>query len=222
MAYKTIIKNTRGKGQFSSNKKNMISEKAPVFLGSAARYTDLPRPESLECCILGRSNVGKSSFINHVLGKKRLARVSKTPGKTDLANLYRIDDRMIWIDLPGYGYARASHKEKLRWSKLIRNYCEKRENVFGIIWLIDIRHVGQKADVEAWNWFRTLGLPAFTVITKSDKLPQSKRRRQVREIESFFQLAYPPAVYSIHEHSSRSDFWKRFTMWQENVEMKRS
>lgn len=222
MVKKTVIINRGGKKQFSPKGHDSVSQDGPVFLGSAAHFNDLPKPVYDEYCIVGRSNVGKSSFINHVLEKKHLARVSKTPGKTDLANFYRIDTKMIWVDLPGYGYAKASRAEKLRWSKLIRNYCEKRNKLFGIIWLIDIRHVGLKVDVEAYNWFRTLGIPVFPVITKSDKLPQSKRIRHVREIEVFFRFEFPPAVYSINKNASRREFWKRFNTWREAVEHKRS
>jgi GTP-binding protein len=218
----SIKRKTGGKRQFPSKSHDKISQDGPAFLSSAAYYKDLPKPESIEYCIIGRSNVGKSSFINHVLEKKRLARVSKTPGKTDLANFYRINNKMIWVDLPGYGYAKASQKEKLRWSKLIRSYCEKREILFGIIWLIDIRHIGLNADIEAYNWFCTLGIPVFPVITKSDKLPQSKRIRHKREIESFFQFNVPAAVYSTNKNSSRKEFWKRFNTWREAIENMRT
>ena len=222
MVNKKLKKKREGKKQFPSKGHDKVLQDGPVFLGSTAHYKDLPKPESIEYCIMGRSNVGKSSFINHVLEKKHLARVSKTPGKTDLANFYRLNNRMIWVDLPGYGYAKASHAEKLRWSKLIRNYCEKRENLFGVIWLIDIRHVGLKADVEAYGWFREIGLPVFPVITKSDKLPQSKRVRHVHEIESFFQFEFPAAIYSVSRNASRKEFWKCFTTWREAIEHKRN
>lgn len=222
MVKKTLKKYAGGKKQFSSKRHDMVSQEGPVFLGSAAHYNDLPKPVSMEYCIIGRSNVGKSSFINHVLERSRLARVSKTPGKTNLANFFSINNKMIWVDLPGYGYAKASRTEKTRWSSLIRDYCEKRENLFGVIWLVDIRHVGLKTDVEAYNWLCGIGLPVFPVITKSDKLPQSKRARHVREIGSFFQFNFPAAVYSINRNSSRKEFWKRFNTWRETIELKRS
>ena len=95
MVEKKLKRKTGGKKQFPSKSHDKISQDGPVFLGSAAYYKDLPKPESIEYCIIGRSNVGKSSFINHVLEKKRLARVSKTPGKTALANLYRVNNKMI-------------------------------------------------------------------------------------------------------------------------------
>lgn len=187
-----------------------------TFLLSAAHYGGLPEPKGDEYGIMGRSNVGKSSFVNHVLGNYSLARVSKKPGKTSFANFYKITNQITWVDLPGYGYAKASHKEKKKWSALIRDYCEHRTNLRGLIWLLDIRHVGTQADIEAHRWLCTIGIPLFPVITKGDKLPQSKRTKQAREFKRFFHLNDTPLVYSIKKHSSRAAFWKLFLQWIED------
>jgi GTP-binding protein len=187
------------------------------FLLSAASYKDFPHPIGAEYCILGRSNVGKSSFINHVLKNSSLARISKKPGKTNLANFYRINDTIIWVDLPGYGYARVSHKEKRRWSSLIRDYCEKRENLYGVIWLLDVRHVGIPTDVDACRWLCRLGLPVLPVITKSDKLTQSECIKHIREIEEYYHFNHSPVIYSIRKQSSRIQFWKEFIGWIESM-----
>ena len=151
-----------------------------VFLSSSALYEQLPAPTGEEFAILGRSNVGKSSFINHVLEKKNLAKTSNTPGKTALANLFQVDSGMVWIDLPGYGYARAPGEEKDKWSKLIAKICEKRESLAGIIWLIDMRHIGVKADVVAYEWLQTIGRPLFPILTKADKLTSSQKNSILR------------------------------------------
>ena len=217
MIKKKLKKNVSGKIRYSSQSRSSVSPEEPKFLCSVNYNKNMPEPVLIEYCIMGRSNVGKSSFINHVLEKSKLARVSNTPGKTVHANFYKINNKIVWVDLPGYGYAKASRSEKLRWSMLIRDYCQKRENLKGIIWLIDIRHVGLKADVEAYNWLSGLGVPIFPVITKSDKLSQSKRIKNVREIELFFQFDSPPVVYSIENHASRKHFWKRFNIWQETA-----
>ena len=219
MVKKTSNKYAKKKRKFSSKKKYAREfQDEPKFLYSIAHHKDLPKPVFIEYCVMGRSNVGKSSFINHVFEKSNLARVSKTPGKTGFANFYKVNNKMVWVDLPGYGYAKASHSEKLRWSKIINNYCKKRENLYGIIWLIDIRHVGMKADREAYDWFCKLELPIFPIVTKSDKLTQSKRIRNVREIEMFFQFNFSPVVYSIYNNSSRKQFWKSFDSWRKAIE----
>ncbi len=201
--------------------RNIISKEGTRFILSAAYYKDLPKPYGIEYCVMGRSNVGKSSFINHVLKNGNLARVSKSPGKTNLANFFRVNDRIIWVDLPGYGYAKASRKEKARWSKLIYDYCERRENLRGIIWLIDIRHIAMQADIDAYNWFYRLQIPLFPVITKSDKFPQSSRMKQVREIEKYYHFESPAVVYSINMHKSREQFWKVFSNWHEIINNKK-
>jgi GTP-binding protein len=184
------------------------------FITSAAHFKDLPPPSLPEYAILGRSNVGKSSFINHVLENKTLARTSKRPGKTSLANLYQIDQTMIWVDLPGYGYAKVSAEEKARWSKLISDYCLKRDSLHGIFWLIDIRHIGVAADIEAAQWLSKIDTPVFTVLTKADKLTRKQRLEQLERAKIFTNCACDPAIYSVNEHESRKNFWDCFGGWQ--------
>lgn len=197
-----------------SNSQHMVSAVKAEFMVSAATYAGLPLPVGREFCVLGRSNVGKSSFVNHVLASGRIAYVSKRPGKTALANLFRIDDTTVWVDLPGYGYARAPHSETWRWSELIREYCEKRRNLAGVIWLLDIRHVGVRADTEACAWLRSLGHRLMPVITKGDKMTRGARNVRAREFEEFYEL--PPrsaVVYSVREHASREKFWQQYETW---------
>ncbi|HEX3019005.1 MAG TPA: ribosome biogenesis GTP-binding protein YihA/YsxC [Chitinispirillaceae bacterium] len=185
-----------------------------VFISSSAHFRELPAPQGEEFAIMGRSNVGKSSFINHVLENRGLARVSKKPGKTTLANYYRIDNEMIWVDLPGYGYAKAPGVERLRWSRLISDYCERRTNLNGLIWLIDCRHIGTKADLEASEWFRKLKLPLFMVLTKVDKITRGKQNEAIRQAMTVFGIPEEPILYSTLEHQSRQRFWERFNIWR--------
>jgi GTP-binding protein len=189
-----------------------------TFLLSAAYPKDLPPPAGMEFAVLGRSNVGKSSFINHVLEQQRLARVSRTPGKTSLANFYRIDPEMIWVDLPGYGYAKTSGSERERWSNLIRYYGEKRECLVGILWLIDIRHPGVKADLEAREWLEHIGHPVFPVLTKGDKITRQQTPVHIRKAVKALRLEQEPVIYSTLQHVSRERFWERFSAWRETVE----
>ncbi len=207
--------NIESNNKYHKSESEKFLDRKAHFLLSAGVYKELPKPVGVEYCIMGRSNVGKSSFINHVLNNNSLARVSKKPGKTNLANYFQISDDLFWVDLPGYGYAKASHSEKKRWSKLIGEYCEKRENLNGVIWLVDIRHIGMGIDIDAFNWFRRLGLKVFCVITKSDKLTQSKCADQMKKVKKYFQFNYTPVVYSIKKFSSRTVFWKAFVKWTE-------
>jgi len=188
-----------------------------TFLGSAATFDGLPPPKGKEFAIVGRSNVGKSSFINHILANRSLARTSKKPGKTSLANFYQIDNRMMLVDLPGYGYAKVSHREKSRWSRLIADYCEQRPNLSGIIWLLDIRHVGVGADKEARQWLDALRIPIFPILTKSDKLSRSMQSKHYKEFIKMFQFATKPIVYSIHDNMARERFWEQFDSWSQMI-----
>jgi GTP-binding protein len=187
------------------------------FVQSAAHFKELPRLTGEEYAILGRSNVGKSTFINHALASGTLARVSKRPGKTTLANLYRLEERLFWVDLPGYGYAKASIAEKDRWSKLIADYCCKRDSLAGIIWLLDIRHPGIGADMEADEWLKDVGKPVLPVLTKGDKVSRAAQKKQVAEFCDVFEFAETPIVYSALEHGSRRRFWDGFEAWRSTI-----
>jgi GTP-binding protein len=184
------------------------------FICSAAHYTQLPAPQGDEFCIMGRSNVGKSSFINHVFEDRGLARVAKKPGKTVLANYYGLSDGTLWVDLPGYGFAHAPKGEKSRWSQLVDEICEKRTTVKGCIWLLDIRHAGLPIDLQAYKWFVSLGMPAFPVLTKCDKVTRQEKAVQLRLFTDTFGFATEPLIYSIRDTACRDEFWKRFKRWQ--------
>lgn len=181
---------------------------------SAAHFSELPSPIGEEFCVMGRSNVGKSSFVNHVFENRKLARASKMPGKTILANVYRVSDGSMWVDLPGYGYARTARTEKIRWGKLIEEYCEKRKNLTGIIWLLDVRHVGLAIDLEAQEWLRGLHVPILPVLMKCDKLSRSRLVLQIRSFVKKFMFAFDPVPFSVKEILYRERFWKQYENWR--------
>jgi len=183
------------------------------FQLSVARFDQLPPPHGSEVCILGRSNVGKSSFINHVFADHGLARVSKMPGKTTLANYYMLSDDSRWVDLPGYGYARAAKGEQVRWSALIEDYCGKRTNLKAGLWLLDVRHCGLEIDAAARRWLGRRRLPVLTILTKCDKLTRSSLAKQVALFTEAFELNEPPLTYSIPSEKCREAFWKRYEQW---------
>jgi GTP-binding protein len=184
-----------------------------AFLRSAADFNDIPQSTGREFCVLGRSNVGKSSFINHVFSNGGLARVSKTPGKTTLANFYRVSDGSVWADLPGYGFASRARTEQVRWSRLVAQYCEYRKNLCGVIWLCDSRHPGQVLDREAFAWFASLSLPWLLVLTKADKLTAQEQAGSLREYGRDFASVQPPVLYSTRSEDARDRFWEQFTAW---------
>lgn len=140
-------------------------------------------PEALpQVAIAGRSNVGKSSLVNRLVLRKSIARVSGTPGKTREINFYKVNDRFILTDLPGYGYARAPEKERKRWARLINDYLESGNQLLGVILLLDSRRGIMDIDRQLISYLSELGLPALYVLTKIDKLNRAGRTRAVNEV----------------------------------------
>ena len=140
------------------------------FLTSSAKAIQCPEPDKPEYAFIGRSNVGKSSLINMLTGRRKLAKVSGSPGKTMLINHFIIDKTWYLVDLPGYGYAKRSKSERAKWLKMIRNYILTRTNLLTVFLLIDIRHKPQKNDLEFMEWLAVSQIPFTIVFTKADKL----------------------------------------------------
>jgi GTP-binding protein len=182
------------------------------FLYSVNDLKSMPENDLPEYCILGRSNVGKSSFLNHLFADRNLARVSKTPGKTILANFFQVGESMRWVDLPGYGYTRRAGDENDRITSLIHDYCTQRTVLRGIIWLLDIRHPGLDADMQAREWLSDGGMPVLPVLTKSDKMSRSQAMQQVRIFEKQFSFQKPD-LFSILTQECREIFWNDFLSW---------
>jgi len=138
---------------------------------SAKQYPDTFQPE---IALVGRSNVGKSSMINKFVNRKGLARTSSQPGKTQTLNFYHINDQWYFVDLPGYGYAKVSKEEKSRWAKFIEEYLAKREQLAGIIHLVDLRHPPSDDDVAMAQWISHFNIPSLVVATKADKISRAR------------------------------------------------
>jgi len=141
-------------------------------------------PEGLpQVAFSGRSNVGKSSLINTLLRRtrKKLARVSGTPGKTQSLNFYRVNDRFFLVDLPGYGYARAPGDVRESWRKLVEDYFSREEGPTGVVHLVDGRHPPTRLDLEMMEYLGALALPALVALTKMDRVPRGKRERTLQE-----------------------------------------
>ncbi len=157
--------------------------KSAEFLCSNTQVSKLPPPLKPEYAFIGRSNVGKSSLINMLTGKKGLAKTSQTPGKTQLINHFLINDTWYLVDLPGYGYARASKSKKEDWNKFIHTYLNKRENLQCVMVLIDSRLEPQKIDLEFCNWLGEKGLPFALIFTKADKQSRTKTDQSVAQFK---------------------------------------
>lgn len=152
------------------------------YLISAVSPKQYPLEQRPEIALAGRSNVGKSSLINRFLNRKNLARTSSQPGKTRALNFYLINDSWYFVDLPGYGYARVSKEMRSEWARFINDYLEKRQQLAGIIQIIDIRHAPTKDDAAMFSWLEQSGLPFMIVATKADKIPRSQWPKQQKTI----------------------------------------
>ena len=144
------------------------------ILLSATNKSHYPQDDIPEVALAGRSNVGKSSFINTMLNRKNLARTSGKPGKTQLLNFFNIDDKLRFVDVPGYGYARVSKKEREKWGKMIEEYLTTRENLRAVVSLVDLRHEHSADDVQMYEFLKYYEIPVILVATKADKIPRGK------------------------------------------------
>ncbi len=167
--------------------------KSAEFVCSNTQVSKLPAPVKPEYAFIGRSNVGKSSLINMLTGKKGLAKTSQTPGKTQLINHFIINDNWYLVDLPGYGYARISKSKKEDWNKFIRTYLDKRENLQCVMVLIDSRLEPQKIDLEFCNWLGEHGLPFVLIFTKADKQSSIKTDQNVAKFRKALTATFEEA-----------------------------
>ena len=156
------------------------------FLISAAKLSQCPDYGLPEIALIGRSNVGKSSFINGLANNKKLAKTSNTPGKTRLINFFNFSNKFIITDLPGYGYARVSQGMKDDWQKNLEQYLLKREQIVKLVQFVDARHEIQKNDYQMREWVFAYNLPIFTIVTKMDYVPKNKALNVIKHVEKEF------------------------------------
>ena len=151
------------------------------FLGSFPDPQVRLEPPLPEIAFLGRSNVGKSSLLNALVGRRNLARVSGSPGKTTLLNVFRLPSLYL-IDLPGYGYAKASHSNRAGFAKLVKGVLTRRTTLTGVVWLLDVRHAPSKEDLEYGDLLGERGIPLLVALTKADKLGRGVRGERLRDL----------------------------------------
>lgn len=157
-----------------------------TFLKSAAKVQQLPAEDGYEVAFAGRSNAGKSSALNCLTGNKHLARTSKTPGRTQLLNVFIVkDEQHRLVDLPGYGYAKVAMQTKIDWQKNLAHYLEVRESLKGLVLLMDIRHPLKELDKTLLHWAVTQNLPVHILLTKVDKLSRNQIQLALQTVSTY-------------------------------------
>jgi GTP-binding protein len=169
----------------SKTQKEKVPYSKATFLLSAARLEQLPVDDGIEVAFVGRSNAGKSSVLNQLTHNKKLARVSKTPGRTQHINVFTIDDKRRLIDLPGYGFAQVPLEVKLEWQKVLEGYLRTRECLKGLILVMDVRHPLTDFDCHLLAWASSCDLAVHILLNKSDKLKYGALKNTVREVNDF-------------------------------------
>ncbi|MFB3160738.1 GTP-binding protein [Bacillus niacini] len=147
---------------------------------SAVRPEQYPETDLPEFALAGRSNVGKSSFINKMLNRKGLARISSKPGKTQTLNFYLINEILHFVDVPGYGYAKVSKSERAAWGRMIETYFTSREQLKAAVLIVDLRHPPTQDDIMMYDFLKHYGIPCVIIATKADKIPRGKWQKHLK------------------------------------------
>jgi GTP-binding protein len=174
----------------------MIIKKAELE-AVTAKKNQYPEDNLKEIAFAGRSNVGKSSLLNLLTNRKKLARVSGSPGKTRTINFYRVNDEFRIVDLPGYGYAKVSKSMSETWGDMMETYFETRQGLVKVIQLVDIRHAPSKQDVEMYEYLRHYGFDGIVVATKADKVSRNEMQKCIKQIRTTLKLGKDDIVIPV-------------------------
>jgi GTP-binding protein len=178
------------------------------FITSAAKPADFPPGRLPELAVVGRSNVGKSSLINALVGQQGLARTSRTPGRTRLLNWFEVDGRFNLVDLPGYGYAAVDRDMRAGWQPLIEEYLSRRDVLAGVLLLIDVRRGPEEEELDFVPWLEEKKIPIVVALTKADKLPKNKRMLEVAKAKKTLGLKRDPFAVSAQDGEGLDPLWR--------------
>ncbi len=181
------------------------------FLTGAVSYKQYPDSVYPELAFVGRSNVGKSSLINSLLNRKKLVKTSQTPGKTQEINFFKINNDFIFVDLPGYGFAKVPQSVQKRWKKMIEGYLLERETLLAVIFIIDLRRDPSPLDLDLQRWLEACEVEYLLVGTKVDKLSQSEAKKQVNKLNvAYFNKGKDKLLpYSSKSSRGRKELWSK-------------
>ncbi|WP_435373564.1 ribosome biogenesis GTP-binding protein YihA/YsxC [Staphylococcus nepalensis] len=179
------------------------------LLISAVKPEQYPKTGLSEVGLSGRSNVGKSTFINSMIGRKNMARTSQQPGKTQTLNFYNIDNQLVFVDVPGYGYAKVSKKQREAFGKMIEKYISQRASLKLVIQLVDLRHNPTEDDVLMYNYLKYFDIPILVVATKEDKIAKGKVQKHLSNVQRKLEMEPEDEIisYSSIKNSKQQQVW---------------
>ena len=183
---------------------------------SATQLSELPVDEGIEVAFAGRSNAGKSSAINTITDQKSLARISKTPGRTQMINFFSVDENRSLVDLPGYGYAKVPEKIKIRWQQTLGKYLETRQALRGLVLMMDIRHPLKEFDLQMIKWANNAKLSVHILLTKSDKLKRGAANSSLLLVNGELQkkeLLASVQLFSSLNHEGKQEALDQLNKW---------
>ena len=179
------------------------------FVTSAVKPAQYPPVKYPEMAFAGRSNVGKSSLINTLVNRKHLVKTSSTPGRTQLLNFFNINDQAVFVDLPGYGYAKVPERVKKDWGKMIETYLSSRLTLKGVVLILDIRRNPGEDERNFISWLHQQGIPTILILTKADKLSKTKQKKQVQVIEKALSVNPEELIcFSAKTRQGLDNVWK--------------
>ena len=186
------------------------------FLLSASTTRQFPAATLPEIAFAGRSNVGKSTLINSLLNRKKLVKTSATPGKTQLINFFKINDQFLFVDLPGYGYAKVPESVRRKWQNLVEAYLSERETLRNVVLIIDCRHNPTVQDRQLLEWLEYYQRPSLIVASKIDKLKRGQVQKHLQKIKHDLSIESAPIGHSSMQYGSRKEIWKKLYPWIES------
>jgi GTP-binding protein len=189
------------------------------FITSAPALASCPLPGMPEIAFAGRSNVGKSSLINCLLNRKGLVRTSSTPGRTQLLNFFEINETLYFVDLPGYGFAKAPRSVREQWQPMVHGYLQGRKSLRAVVWLLDVRRDPSPEDLQFLDWLEENEIPTIPVITKVDKVSRNELGRRLKKISASTGLATDLLTpFSVLTRQGHSEVWDLISMALELAE----